>query len=236
MFEAQPIGMQGLPSERVERSARRRRKQAGLGFEAGAIGLVAQDRMPDVRKMHADLVGAAGFQRAGEQARHRLAVGAGKTLQQLPMGDRVAPAFAHRALVARMRVAFERGVDDAARPVGHAPDEGKVAALQWALGFVGELRRQCTVRLIGLGHHHQPAGVLVEAVHDAGPLDAADAGQAVAAMRDQRVDQRALGVAGGGMHDQAGRLVDHDERVVLVNNIERDIFARSVWAPRAAAG
>ncbi len=81
---------------------------------------------------------------------------------------------------------------------------------------------------VGLGHHHQAGGVLVEPVHDAGPLDAADAGQAVAAMGDQRVDQRALGVAGGRMHHQARRLVDHDQRVVLVDDIERDRLARGL--------
>ena len=69
-----------------------------------------------------------------------------------------------------------------------------------------------------LGHHHQAGGVLVEPVHDARPLDAADAGQAVAAMGDQRIDQRAGGMAGGGMHHQALRLVDHDQRVVLVDD------------------
>ena len=66
--------------------------------------------------------------------------------------------------------------------------------------------------LVGLGHDHQAGGVLVEPVHDARPLDPADAGQARAAMGDQRVDQRAGGVAGGRMHHQALRLVDDDDR------------------------
>ena len=112
------------------------------------------------------------------------------------------------------------------RPVGRAPDEGEIAALQLAFGLVGELRRERAVGLVGLGHHHQAGGVLVEPVHDAGPLDAADAAEAVAAMGDQRIDQRALRVAGGRMHHQACRLVDHDERVVLVDDIERDVLAR----------
>jgi len=49
---------------------------------------------------------------------------------------------------------------------------------------VGELRGQRLMGAVGFRHHHQPGGVLVEPVHDAGPLDAADAGQAAAAMRD----------------------------------------------------
>ena len=63
--------------------------------------------------------------------------------------------------------------------------------------MVGELRGEAAVGAVGLGDDHQPARVLVEAVDDARPRDAADAGQAVAAMGDQRVDQRAGVVAGG---------------------------------------
>ncbi len=91
--------------------------------------------------------------------------------------------------------------------------------------MVGELGGERAVGAVGLGHHHQPGGVLVEPVHDAGPLDAADAGEAVAAMGDQRIDQRAGGVAGGRVHHEARRLVDDDELVVLVDDVERDRFA-----------
>ncbi len=126
-------------------------------------------------KMHADLVRAAGFQRAGEQARHRLAVAAGEMLQHLPMRHRFASVLAHGALVARMRMAVERGVDNAFRLGRRAPDEGEIAARERAFGLFGELLAERPVRGVGLGHHHQAAGVLVEPVHDAGPLDAADA-------------------------------------------------------------
>ena len=44
-------------------------------------------------------------------------------------------------------------------------------------------------------------------------------------MGDQRVDQRAGLVAGGRMHHQAPGLVDDDDVVILVDDIERDIFA-----------
>ena len=47
-------------------------------------------------------------------------------------------------------------------------------------------------------------------------------------MGDQRVDQRAGLVAGGGMHHQALGLVDDDDVVVLVDDIERDILARGL--------
>ena len=76
--------------------------------------------------------------------------------------------------------------------------------------------------MIVLGDHHQPGGILVQPVDDAGPLDAADPGQAGAAMRDQRVHQGPGFVPGGGMHHEAGRLVEDDDIVVLVDDVERD--------------
>ena len=44
-------------------------------------------------------------------------------------------------------------------------------------------------------------------------------------MGDQRVDQGASLVAGGGMHDQPFWLVDDDDVVVLMDDIERDSLA-----------
>src|SRR6056297_540528 len=43
-------------------------------------------------------------------------------------------------------------------------------------------------------------------------------------MMQQRVDQSARGTAGGRVHDHAGRLVDHDQVVILVHHVERDGF------------
>ena len=47
----------------------------------------------------------------------------------------------------------------------------------------------------------------------------------VAAMGDQGIDQRAVGIARRRMHHQPGRLVDHDEVLVLVDHVQRDILA-----------
>ena len=49
-------------------------------------------------------------------------------------------------------------------------------------------------------------------------------------MGDQRIDQRAGRIAGGGMHDEARRLVDDDDLVVLVHDGERDVLAGAVAA------
>ena len=44
------------------------------------------------------------------------------------------------------------------------------------------------------------------------------------AMMQQRVDERVFLVAGGGMHDESGGFVDHQQRFVLEQNIERDFL------------
>ena len=69
--------MQGLSAKGLQRLARPPAQLRRLGLEARAVDVVAQQRMADMGQMHPDLVGAAGFQPAGEQARDRLAVGAG---------------------------------------------------------------------------------------------------------------------------------------------------------------
>ena len=71
------------------------------------------------------------------------------------------------------------------------------------------------------GDHQQAGRVLVEPVHDARSPLAAYAGQAVAAMGDQGVDQRAILIAGGRVNNHAGGLVDHNQVVVLIDDIER---------------
>ena len=56
-----------------------------------------------------------------------------------------------------------------------------------------------------------------------GPLMAADAGK-VRAMMKQRVHQRVRLVAGARMDHQPGRLVEHEQVFVFVENPERNFF------------
>ena len=61
-------------------------------------------------------------------------------------------------------------------------------------------------------------------MHDAGPPLSADAGETVAAVGEQGVDERAVLVAGRGVHDHAARLVDDDEVVVLIHHVQRQVL------------
>ncbi|KAG1317800.1 hypothetical protein G6F63_015511 [Rhizopus arrhizus] len=80
------------------------------------------------------------------------------------MGDRFLAVLAHGHLQAVARVAVDRRIGRAA---GHqcAPHDGQVLPVHVACG---QLLDQRGLRLQGLGHHHHAAGVLVQAVHDAG--------------------------------------------------------------------
>ena len=149
----------------------------------------------------------------------------------------VVAALRHDGAQHAVAGAAERRVDGARIACRRAPHQRLIGALELAgAAMVGKGVGQRAMRGVGLGDHHDAAGVLVEAVDDARPPDAADAGQAVAAMMDQRVDQRAGPVAGAGMDDQPGRLVDDDDLGVLVENIERDRLALRLGSSRLGHG
>ena len=79
-------------------------------------------------------------------------------------------------------------------------------------------------RAVRLGGHDASARLLIQAVHDAGTLFASDARQVVATMVQERIDERAVGIAGGRMHDQADGLIDHEEVVILEEDIKGDVL------------
>ena len=51
-------------------------------------------------------------------------------------------------------------------------------------------------------------------------------------MGNQRIHERPRLMSRARMHDEAGRLVDDDDVVVLVNDIERDLFAQGLGGHR----
>src|SRR5262249_50628587 len=132
--------MQSLSAKGCERGSGVVAELASFGFEAAAIDRVAEERMSDRGKVDADLVRAPGLEPAGDEARDRRAIAAVVAFEPLQRGDRRAPAYAHRHLVADARMAADRLVDGAARPLRHAPHERQVAAAQRpAAAVVGEL-------------------------------------------------------------------------------------------------
>ena len=226
VFQSQEVCVQRLAAESGQGCPALGAEMAGLGLEVRAIDRIAQKGVADMGQMHPDLMGAPGLELAGQQRRDRFAVPPVEGFLDLPVGDRLAAALAHRHFFPGMGMAVDRRFHRAALPGRYAPDEGHIAAPHLpGAAVVGELRGQRLVRPVVLRRHHQPGGVLVEAMHDARAPDAADPGKAHPAMGDQRVDQGSGLVAGGRMHHQPFGLVDDDDVVVLIDDIERDILS-----------
>src|SRR5262249_25524797 len=78
-------------------------------------------------------------------------------------------------------------------------------------------------RRVVLGDDEAARGLLVEAVDDARPGHAADAGQSLHVVKE-RVDERPSCVACGRMDDEPGGLVEDEEIAVLVQDREREIL------------
>ena len=50
-------------------------------------------------------------------------------------------------------------------------------------------------------------------------------------MVQQRVDERVFLVAGGGMHDESGGFVQHEQRLVLEQNVQRHFLRLRLGGP-----
>ena len=171
--------------------------------------------MSDRAQVNANLVGPPGVNRDPRQRQHRMdPLGADDARH----GFAAAPR-ARRHLLPIRRVAADRRVDPPPG-VDLAPHERDVLLLDLAFA---KLSRELFVRGVVLGHHHQAGRAAVEPMDDARPLLAADAAEIVDVV-EQRIDERAARVAGGGMDDHARRLVDDDEIVVLIQDGQRQRF------------
>src|SRR5262249_55400043 len=100
MLDAKYMGMEGLPVKMPQGLLRGARQQGGLGLDPRPIDRITQERMPDRRQVHPDLVGAPGLQPAFDEARHELAVDAPVALPYLPVGDCLPAVRADGHLVA----------------------------------------------------------------------------------------------------------------------------------------
>src|SRR4051812_36271092 len=99
------MGMEGLSSKTLQRNLCVFAQQLRLGPKPRAIHRVAEQGMAKPRQMHANLMRPAGLQPAFHEARDWLF--SRKSLQRLPMGDRLAAPGTHRHLVAGLRMAVD---------------------------------------------------------------------------------------------------------------------------------
>ena len=70
--------------------------------------------------------------------------------------------------------------------------------------------------------------ITIDPVHNSRPHDTVDSGKAVPAVIHKRIDQRMAVMAGRRMHHHPLRLVHHKNILILIENIERNIFRQNI--------
>src|SRR5262249_29990048 len=171
-----------------------------VAARGASVRLVADDRVTHRRQLHADLVSAAGAKVEVEDGP------VPSSLTHAVAGDRQLPrrAGAHAEIAVLDETALER-----AFLLAHASlDHGHVDALD---GANLELRLQTALGALGFCEDDQPRGVAVQPMDDEEP--------ASWPLRVDVVEEHSVRVlltlAVGGDREQAGRLVDHEQIVVL---------------------
>lgn len=234
MIESQKRGMKCLPWKGFDR-IRHLSKRLDRGFACAAINRITDQTQSGMSQMNADLMGATRFQLAFDQHRPRRL---SETLQH----SRPCHGMAATVEVNRLPLSV-RGVTRQTR--GDLEDTARLkadtcgSAQPWIGGIDDSMRKrkistlcrmglelgcQSVMRAVGFGDDQQAGCVLVNPVNNPRPAFAADTGQAVGAMSQQRVHQRSRRRARRGMHNHSRRFVDHKQIRVLMDNIQRDIF------------
>jgi UTP--glucose-1-phosphate uridylyltransferase len=200
----------------------------------GPVQCVTDDRMSGGRQVRPDLVGAPGVNADLQQAV------AGPGLQHAEVGHRRPalprpsrhPRPAHPVPPDRH---FEPRPPDTFDPYGPASPFWYTAMHQREIGLVypslGELPGELPVSGIVLRDHQHAAGQAVQPVNDAGTQQARRLRQSSKVIQ-QSVHERAARHPGAGVDGHAGRLVNHREILVLVEDLKRDLFRESTGQGR----
>ncbi len=193
MHETKTGRMERLSREMLKRVAGRRieRRRA---LSAPPIDRIADQGVADMRRVHADLMGAAGLKSAGEAGRNAAAL-AGKPFIDVKVGDRTPAggdnghAGAVRGVPVDPRLNPEPPLDQPARMTRMGRVRDAVANRHVATidTVIGELFREPCLRAVGFRHDEQPAGILVNAMDDTRTRSPADPGQSVAAVVQEGV-------------------------------------------------
>ncbi len=185
-----------------------------------AVGAVADDRMPDRREVHADLVRTARLEPALEQAAAR---GLERVHDLVLRARRLARVAHGHTRAARARAA-DRRVDHAARRRQAPPHERDVQALDRYAPRAAS--RATRTRALGSGRRRAARSCRGRG----GARSRAGSGSPTPAIsgitREQPVDERARRVPGARVHDEA-RGLGHDHHVVVgVADLDRDLGLR----------
>ena len=199
----------------AEAESRGVKTQAAERIPARAVADVADDRVAELRHLDPDLVAAAGPEPERYPGHVR------SPLDHAVPGDRDARAPALRRRPGRVggpdaeRALLHENVPE--RPLvrrHHALHDRDVPPLR---GAREELRLEILLGLRRLRDHQEPRGLAVQPVDDERPAGRARALQ----VGPHHAVGRALALVLGADREEPGRLLDDEERLVLVDQAER---------------
>lgn len=207
--QTEPGGMQGLASELMQGL-----HQRGTGpFRmpcAAAVERIADQGVPEVRHVDADLMRAPGLQFHSQEC-----MGTKLPFHAIVADGRLATS-AHRHACANLGMSADGRIDGSAGN-DDPLDQRQVFTRQ---GPFLQLVNQVTPGPFGLGHDQQPGSFLVQTMYDTGPRQLSQFRRMV----QQGIQQCPFRIAGSRMNDQSSRLVDDQYLVILVHDGQRDIL------------
>ncbi len=184
-----------------------------------AVNRIAEQWMANARHMHADLVRAARFQLAFDERC------VAQFFDDAPVGNGAfAPACVdNRHLLAIMGGAGERGIYCSAE---HSRVRGTNRSVAPDDGVFGELPRQPFMRAVCFCHDKQAGRILINAVDDAGPSNAANARKPPRAVMQQSIDQRTIKIASRWVNDETRRLINDQQMIIFKHDVEWYVLRR----------
>lgn len=208
MIQPKPPGVQHQPS------------RPGPIQSPFPVDRVSQDGMPQmVGHVHPNLMGPSRVNPALHQG------GPVLSDQNFPIrqGGLSLGGGHDRHLLTVPRVAPNPVFDPPAIPAHRARDRTEIF-LSGLTG--GEGSHQGDVSLVGLRHRQTSAGVLVQAVNDAGPLGIPDLREFFSAMLEQPLHQRSGGIARARVDTESFRFVQDQKVFILEENVQAHRLTR----------
>ena len=195
------------------------RKPGHTTSSAPSIRVIAHDRMADRRDMNADLVSPSGME-MGTKKVPRIEP---SKAYEVGLGRPTLNDDCHALPVSR--ITRYRLVDSQLIRCQVTPRHNRVPPGDPSGGDGGA---QKPMGAICFGDDQEAGRFLVEAVHYPGTLGFLALVRQAPASANQRVDERSRPVARSWMHYHAGRLVHHQQRLVLVDDRDRDVLAKDL--------
>ena len=207
-------GAQGIRGDPHRRSRAR----------AAAVLRIADERPAGRGEVDADLMHAAGHEPASQQRQ-----AGGSRATRPSRSNRVtlgAPARRRHDPPAIVRVAAEAQVDDSAGARRHGHRRARDTPSPPASPASARCMAACARAVFA------PITMPEVSLSSRPTIDGAIRPAPAAGLPEQRVHDRAFGVAVGRVDDEPGRLVDGDQVLVLVEDVERQLLGRHRRARR----